>query len=88
MYAVVMSDWNYTKCTKPFSSIEEAEAFMIKKDFAGHILKRNNGYSAVCPAYPDGYYSDAVLVLSRDNEKRELSSTAKQLPISSASDCC
>jgi len=88
MYAVVMSDWNYTKCTKPFSSIEEAEAFMIKNDFAGHVLKRNNGYAAVCPAYPDGYYSDAVLVLSRDNEKRELSSTAKQLPISSASDCC
>ncbi len=61
---------------------------MIKNDFAGHVLKRNNGYAAVCPAYPDGYYSDAVLVLSRDNEKRELSSTAKQLPISSASDCC
>ena len=88
MYAVVMSDWNYTKCTKPFSSIEEAEAFMIKKDFAGHILKRNNGYAAVCPAYPDGYYPDAVLVLSRDTQKRELSSTAKQPPISSASACC
>ncbi len=61
---------------------------MIKNDFAGHVLKRNNGYAAVCPAYPDGYYPDAVLVLSRDNEKRELSSTAKQLPISSDSDCC
>jgi len=44
--------------------------------------------AAACPAYPDGYYPDAVLVLSRDNEKKELSNAAKQLPITSASDCC
>ena len=88
MYTVVMSEWNYTKCTKPFNSVEEAEAFMVEKDFAGHILKRTNGYAAVCPAYPDGYYPDAVLVLSRDNEKKELSNAARQLPITSASDCC
>jgi hypothetical protein len=88
MYADVMSEWNYTKCTKPFDSIADAEALIVEKGFAGHLLKRDNGYAAVCPACPDGCYPDAVLVLSRDCEKKELSNAANQLPITSARDCC
>jgi hypothetical protein len=50
------------QCTKPFKSLEDAEAFMTKRGFAGHILKGHNGYAAVCPARPDAFYPDAVLV--------------------------
>jgi hypothetical protein len=58
-----MSEWNYTKCAKPFESQEEAREFMVSKNFAGHILRRaNGGYTAVCPTYPEGYYPDAVAV--------------------------
>lgn len=62
-----MSEWNYTKCAKPFESQEEARAFMIKRNFAGQILLRDNGgYTAVCPTYPEGYYPDAVSVETVD----------------------
>lgn len=88
MYAECMSEWNYTKCAKPFESIEAAEAFMEEKDFAGHILKRDNGYAAVCPTYPEGFYPDAVLVKSRDNAKGELAASKNLLTLSPASDCC
>lgn len=58
-----MSEWNYTKCAKPFSSQDEAREFMVSKGFAGQILKRDNGgFTAVCPTYPEGYYPDAVSV--------------------------
>lgn len=58
-----MSDWNYTKCAKPFATREEAREFMLKRGFDGHILARDNGcFTAVCPTYPEGYYPDAVLV--------------------------
>jgi len=67
-----MSEWNYTKCAKPFESQSAAKEFMQQKDFAGHILKRDNGYAAVCPTYPDGYYPDAEIVESLDNSKGEL----------------
>lgn len=56
-----MSEWNYTKCAKPFNSQAEAREFMVSKNFAGHILRRADGtYTAVCPTYPEGYYPDAV----------------------------
>ncbi len=48
MYTELMSEWNYTKCAKPFESEQDAEVFMAQKDFAGYLLKRDNGYSAVC----------------------------------------
>ena len=58
-----MSEWNYTKCAKPFASQEEAKEFMLERKFAGQILQRENGgYTAVCPTYPEGYYPDAVSV--------------------------
>ena len=72
MYTRTMSEWNYTKCAKPFDSEQAAREFMVQKDFAGHILKRENGYAAVCPTYPDGYYPDAVLVDSFENSGRAL----------------
>jgi len=28
------------------------------------VLKRTEGYTAVCPTYPEGYYPDAVSVAS------------------------
>ena len=60
---LVVSEWNYTKCAKPFESIEQARAFMVDRGFAGQILRRDHGgYTAVCPTYPEGYYPDAVSV--------------------------
>ena len=82
-----MSAWNYTKCAKPFESEEAAREFMVRKDFAGHILKRENGYAAVCPTYPDGYYPDATLVASFENSKGELAAWQSELAIT-PSDCC
>lgn len=65
-----MSEWNYTKCAKPFSTHEEAREFMVTRGFAGHILKRDHGgFTAVCPTYPEGYYPDAVVVESVDEEE-------------------
>jgi hypothetical protein len=62
-----MSEWNYTKCAKPFGSQEEARSFMIERNFAGQILLRDHGgYTAVCPTYPEGYYPDAVAVETID----------------------
>ena len=58
-----MSEWNYTKCAKPFSSIEQAREYMLSRGFEGQILSRESGgYTAVCPTYPDGYYPDATPV--------------------------
>lgn len=58
-----MSEWNYTKCAKPFSSQDEARHFMVSRDYAGQILKRADGsYAAVCPTYPEGYYPDAIVL--------------------------
>jgi hypothetical protein len=58
---------------------------MLSKDFAGWILKRENGYAAVCPTYPAGYYPDAVVVAEIENSKRELAKATRGLPLS---DCC
>lgn len=58
-----MSEWNYTKCAKPFSSVEEAREYLVSREFEGHILARAaGGYTAVCPTYPEGYYPDATSV--------------------------
>ena len=60
-----MSEWNYTKCSKPFESIEQAKNFMLQRQFAGQILRRDHGgYTAVCPTYPEGYYPDAISVMT------------------------
>lgn len=82
-----MSEWNYTKCAKPFESLEQAREFMRTKDFAGHILKREAGFAAVCPTYPDGYYPDAVLVESHDNSKGELADQNRTISLQ-VSSCC
>ena len=57
-----MSEWNYTKCSKPFNSVEDALEFMVSNSFDGQVLKRVEGYSAVCPTYPEGFYPDATPV--------------------------
>ncbi len=57
-----MSEWNYTKCSKPFNSIKEALDYMIANSFDGQVLERSEGYSAVCPTYPEGFYPDAIPV--------------------------
>ena len=57
-----MSEWNYTKCSKPFNSIKEALDYMITNSFDGQVLERSNGYSAVCPTYPEGCSPDAFPV--------------------------
>jgi len=51
------------RCTKAFTSVEEAREFMLAKDYDGHVLLRGDGtYTAVCPTYPDGFYPDATIV--------------------------
>ena len=82
-----MSEWNYTKCAKPFRSAAAAKEFMVERDFAGYILKREVGYSAVCPTYPDGFYPDAVLVESYENSKGELKAAKSALNLLNQS-CC
>jgi hypothetical protein len=67
-----MSEWNYTKCTKPFESAEHAKEYMLEHDFAGWVLKRAEGFSAVCPAYPAGYDPDATVVDQVENSLHEL----------------
>ena len=57
-----MSEWNYTKCSKPFESVDEALGFMITNSFDGQVLQRSEGYAAVCPTYPEGFYPDATPV--------------------------
>ena len=83
-----MSEWNYTKCAKPFDTEQAARQFMAEKDFAGHILKRNSGYAAVCPTYPEGYYPDAELIASFENSKGELAAWRSDLTLSPKSECC
>jgi hypothetical protein len=80
-----MSEWNYTKCAKPFESETDALEYMKSKDLAGYVLKRDLGYTAVCPTYPEGFYPDAVLVSEIDNSKAELAASRKSLPLTS---CC
>jgi hypothetical protein len=84
MYSGGMSEWNYTKCAKPFQSESDAEIFMSKHDFAGYLLKRTDGYAAVCPAYPDGYYPDAVVVREVENKAGELAIAKAKASVS----CC
>ena len=59
---IEMSEWNYTKCSKPFESVEDALEFMVSNSFDGQVLVRAEGFSAVCPTYPDGFYPDAIPV--------------------------
>ena len=80
-----MSEWNYTKCAKPFESQEEAREFMVSKNFEGQILKRaSGGYTAVCPTYPEGYYPDAVAVETVELRANLLDVTA----VSTSDSCC
>ena len=85
MYSGGMSEWNYTKCSKPFESEQAALDYMREKDFAGLVLRRDEGYAAVCPTYPDGYYPDAVVIAEVENSKAELAAERKSLPIQN---CC
>jgi hypothetical protein len=81
-----MSEFNYTKCSKPFLSQDQAREFMVSKNFDGTILARSDGtFTAVCPTYPEGYYPDATAVetVSASDSHKTL------LPvIQSDSSCC
>ncbi|MEY3587221.1 MAG: hypothetical protein RL696_425 [Actinomycetota bacterium] len=83
MYYRNMSEWNYTKCSKPFTSEQEAAEYMQNKDLAGFVLAREAGFTAVCPTYPDGYYPDAKVVLTLENSKGDL-----QAKRASSPSCC
>ena len=80
-----MSEWNYTECAKPFETEAAAREFLVSRDFAGWILKRDVGYTAVCPTYPAGFYPDAMVVAEIDNSKQELAKATRGLPVSN---CC
>ena len=78
-----MSEWNYTKCAKPFTSVEEAREYMMSRGFEGHILARDNGgYTAVCPTYPEGFYPDAIRV------ETVTGSAPQALPVIQPSEAC
>lgn len=58
-----MSEFNWSKCSKPFGTSDEAKKFMVERGYEGEVLQRSDGtYLAVCPAYPEGYYPDASTV--------------------------
>ena len=81
-----MSEWNYTKCAKPFATQDDAREFMLNKGFAGQILLRDHGgYTAVCPTYPEGYYPDAVSVETIDEEALAAPSQSDHL---NDTECC
>ena len=81
-----MSEWNYTKCAKPFATVAEARDFMMTRGFAGQILLRDHGgFTAVCPTYPEGYYPDAVSVDTIDEADLTTSSQGDHL---NESECC
>jgi len=79
-----MSEWNYTKCAKPFESAAEAKAYMEERDFAGYVLQREVGFTAVCPTYPEGYYPDAKKIAEIENSKFELKAASD----AASSNCC
>jgi len=81
---------HYRNLIKAMGLVKAAAArdFMQQKDFAGHILKRSSGYSAVCPTYPEGYYPDATLLESFENSKGELSAWQRDLGLISKQSCC
>ena len=79
-----MSDWNYTSCSKPFETELAAATYLRERDFAGLVLKRETGFTAVCPTYPDGFYPDAIVVDTIENSKGELSGSGR----SRLNSCC
>ena len=84
-----MSEWNYTKCSKPFESVDQARAFMLEHGFAGQILLRDHGgYTAVCPTYPEGYYPDAVSVATISEYQLSAPATEAHLADPSDDACC
>ena len=85
-----MSEWNYTKCSKPFESVEQARNYMVERGFGGQILQRDHGgYTAVCPTYPEGYYPDAVVVETvEERPQPEAESLLAVRDVSAQSECC
>lgn len=84
MYCGAMSEWNYTQCSQPFTSQADAEQYLRDKDFAGYVLKRLDGYTAVCPTYPEGYYPDANTVAEIENSRGAL----RESHSTSTPQCC
>jgi len=80
-----MSEWNYTQCAKPFASADDAREYLHAKDFAGWILQREEGFSAVCPAYPEGYYPDATVIEEVNNSRDEMGTEKNR---ESSLQCC
>jgi hypothetical protein len=90
-----MSEWNYTKCSTPFATQEEAREFMLQKGYGGHILLRDHGgFTAVCLTYPDGYYPDAIVVesIAEAKQSEKLSPASKTMPLPvvevQSQECC
>jgi hypothetical protein len=56
-------EFDLNRCTKGFSTLDEARRFMVERRYAGHVLLREGGsFTAVCLAYPDGFYPDATII--------------------------
>ncbi len=84
-----MSEWNYTKCAKPFESVDQARTFMLERGFAGQILLREHGgYTAVCPTYPEGYYPDAISVETVTESQLASLNSAGHLAGAAIDECC
>jgi hypothetical protein len=64
------NDWNITRCSKPFCCQEDAEEYMTSRNFDGMVLKLKDGtIQAVCPAYPNGFYSEAKMLSTIDTNE-------------------
>ncbi len=66
------------RCTKAFTSVDEARDFMLAKDYDGHVLLRGDGtFTAVCPTYPDGFYPDATIVATVGSEPPDMAASSE-----------
>lgn len=79
--------WVASKCTRYFDSVEDAIDYLNERDYSGKVLRAPEGIIAVCCAYPDGYYQDAVTVADICDGTDDPSLTEEgNVPISR--DCC
>lgn len=85
-----MSEWNYTKCSKPFETVDEARDYMVQRGFGGQILRRDHGgYTAVCPTYPEAYYPDAIVVeILEEGPQRQAEISLAERNVSAQDECC
>ena len=78
--------WIASKCTRYFDSIDDAIDYLNERDYSGKVLRTPEVIIAVCCAYPDGFYHDAVTVADVCYGGHDDTLAEENVPISC--DCC